>query len=268
MRAADVAGPEARREPVTRAVRRSHHLLLGGERKQGEHRPEDLVLRQVRIRPGVGEDGRLGSRRPRARAVGGPPAGADLAALGAGPSRSRNTSRLGLSWRGGPAGSRAPAVAEADGSRRGPSPFEPPRRRPPVGERAGAGDAGLARGGEHPGDDARLGVARVASSKTMLGDLPPSSRVTGGALRGRLCKSARPGLTPPVSDTLSTRWVLHQRRAGLVAVAGDDVEDAGRKAEDSAQTAGQREDRRRGQCSEASPTTVLPAATPARARSS
>ena len=45
--------------------------------------------------------------------------------------------------------------------------------------------------------------SRSASSKTMLGDFPPSSRVTGTRLRAAASAIARPAATLPVKLILS-----------------------------------------------------------------
>ena len=72
--------------------------------------------------------------------------------------------------------------------------------------------------------------SRSASSKTMLGDLPPSSIVTRFMCRAAFSLIVRPASGPPVKAMRSTRGWLDQRVADLRAVAGDDVDHAGREA--------------------------------------
>ena len=74
-------------------------------------------------------------------------------------------------------------------------------------------------------------LSRSASSNTMFGDLPPSSSVTCLRSRGRRARrSRRPVASEPVKLILRDQRMLDQRRADLRAEAGDDVDDAGRKA--------------------------------------
>ena len=73
-------------------------------------------------------------------------------------------------------------------------------------------------------------ASRSASANTMCGDLPPSSKDTRARCAAAPLITAVPVAVEPVKATLSTPGMRDQRRAGVLAEAGDDVEDAGREA--------------------------------------
>ena len=72
-------------------------------------------------------------------------------------------------------------------------------------------------------------MSRSASSRTMLADLPPSSRVTGFTVPEASCMMRRPTSVEPVNAVLSTMRVDGELLADGAAGAGDDVDDAGRE---------------------------------------
>jgi hypothetical protein len=55
MRAADILGPQIRREPVAHVIGDGERFLLVGERDHGQHRPEDFLLRDPHgvVRPEI-----------------------------------------------------------------------------------------------------------------------------------------------------------------------------------------------------------------------
>ena len=67
-RAAHVAGPDRRRQPVARAVRPRDRLGLVGERLHRDHRAEDLVLDHLVVLLEPGHDGRARGRSRAGRA--------------------------------------------------------------------------------------------------------------------------------------------------------------------------------------------------------
>jgi hypothetical protein len=72
-------------------------------------------------------------------------------------------------------------------------------------------------------------AGRSASSKTICGDLPPSSRVTRLTLSAAACATARPVAVEPVNADLVHALVPGQRGAELAAGARDHVEHARRE---------------------------------------
>ena len=71
-------------------------------------------------------------------------------------------------------------------------------------------------------------AAASASSNTMTGALPPSSRWTRLRVGAAAAATSMPARTDPVTDTMAGVVVHHQGPAG-VAVAADHVEHAGRQ---------------------------------------
>ena len=74
-------------------------------------------------------------------------------------------------------------------------------------------------------------AGRLASSKTMLAPLPPSSSCTRLRLPAEASTIRRPTAVEPVKAILLDAGMLGQALAGGVAVAGHDVDDAGREAD-------------------------------------
>ena len=70
----------------------------------------------------------------------------------------------------------------------------------------------------------------ITSAKKMLGDLPPSSSVTGMRFSEAYCMISRPVVVSPVKAILAMRLLWRERLAGLDAEAVDDVEHARRAA--------------------------------------
>ena len=81
-----------------------------------------------------------------------------------------------------------------------------------------------------PADHTHGGVGEFASSKTMFGDLPPSSSVEPMKRDAALAAICAPVTVLPVNEILANVRVIDQRLAGLGAEAGDDVDHAGREA--------------------------------------
>ena len=73
-----------------------------------------------------------------------------------------------------------------------------------------------------------MAASRSASSRMMLGDLPPSSRLTFFRSSAAACTISLPTSVEPVKATLSTPRMRGQRRAGGFAKAGDDIDHASR----------------------------------------
>ena len=69
----------------------------------------------------------------------------------------------------------------------------------------------------------------MTSAKKMLGDLPPSSSVTGIRFSEAYCMISRPVVVSPVKATLATRGLDGQRLAGLDAEALHHVDHAARQ---------------------------------------
>ena len=88
--------------------------------------------------------------------------------------------------------------------------------------------AGIAEGTvDHVLDQAR---SRSASAKTRTAFLPPSSSTTGMVRSAAIAMIARPVGDRAGEGDAAHQRVADQRRARLLAVAGDDVEHAGRQA--------------------------------------
>ena len=68
-----------------------------------------------------------------------------------------------------------------------------------------------------------------ASSNTITGALPPSSRCTRFSVSAAVRAMTLPVATSPVSDTIATSGWRDERVAGGLALAGHDVEHAGRE---------------------------------------
>ena len=98
----------------------------------------------------------------------------------------------------------------------------------------------------------------VTSSKKMLGDLPPSSSVTGIRFWLAYCMISRPVVVSPVKAILAMRVRRGERLAGLEAEAVDDVEHALAAADRRSARPSTRIDA--GVCSAGFSTTQLPAA--------
>src|SRR6201994_1395168 len=73
-------------------------------------------------------------------------------------------------------------------------------------------------------------AVRSASGKTMLADLPPSSRVAGARCPAAERATAAPVTSEPGNDTVFRVGVPDQPLADLAGAAADGVEHAGRES--------------------------------------
>ena len=90
-------------------------------------------------------------------------------------------------------------------------------------------------------DRSRRRVSTSASSNTMTGALPPSSRWSRLTASAAMWAMRLPVSVSPVTETIADGGVPDERVADGLAAAGDDVEDAGR--EDVGRDLGQRRGR-------------------------
>ena len=99
-----------------------------------------------------------------------------------------------------------------------------------VREHAAAGDAGLARRGEDPGHDAHGGVGDVGVLEDDVGRLAAELQRGADEPAGGGAAIRAPVAVLPVNEIFASAGVVDQRRAGLGAEPGDDVDGAGREA--------------------------------------
>ena len=109
-----------------------------------------------------------------------------------------------------------------------------------------------------PANDPFTAPSKSASSNTRIGDLPPSSRVTGARLWTVLATTWRAVSTPPVKATLSTMgWLVSARPHGSPNPVRRFTTPGGKP---TSSTTRANSSRGAGATSDALMTTVLPAA--------